>query len=1026
MDEEAIFTTALELKSADKRAAYLDEACAGRADLRRKVERLLSAHLRGGSFLDEAAAAWNAQLPLLESTAIEGPGTQIGPYKLLEQIGEGGMGLVFMAEQAQPIRRRVALKILKPGMDTRQVIARFEAERQALALMDHPNIAKVLDGGETSGGRPDFVMDLVNGVPITDCFDQSQLTPRERLELFVSVCQAVQHAHQKGIIHRDIKPTNVLVTVQDGAALVKVIDFGIAKALGQQLTDKTLFTGFAQLIGSPLYMSPEQAALNNIDVDTRSDIYSLSVLLYELLTGTTPFEKERLSQADYEEIRRIIREEEPPKPSTRISTLGQAATTLSTQRKGDPRQLRQLLRGELDWIVMKCLEKDRSRRYETANDLAMDLQRYLEDQPVQACPPSAGYRLRKFVRRHKGKVAVAAAMLALVLAGTVASTWQALRATRAEQRTNEALTEVTAAQAQTRQALDALFEDVVQTMFTKRPQLGEKEKAFLRKVLAFYETFTEQSAESAEATFLGAKAYYNVAHLRALLGEHREAVAGYRQAEASLEQLAAEFPEAAEYRNKLAFTERNMGVELAKLGKLGDAETAFRGAIALRSKLADDFPEDLECRLHLADDYNDFATLRRLQHNYAEAEENFRHVLNIKEKLVAQAGDVPRYRLEHSRALANLADLLRHQEKYEESEKLFRQALKTQEEQIGKGPASARDRQWLADIYSGLGVALAELKRLPEAETAFGRALEIRKKLADDFPAEFERRRELANETNNLASLRTLQGKHAAAEEPYRQALALRKAVVERAGPVPGYRHELAKSYDRVAWVLSLTGRPKEAKSEWRAALELWQKLAVELPQNPDFQAGLGRTLTNLTKLQNQRGELPAAADLLEKARTHHQAALDKRPKDPDFRESYRDFLEALAQNRLGLADHGKVATTADELARFGFEPAKDTYSAACLLARCVTLADKDASLPEAKRKELAQSYMQQVVAMLRQAVTHGFKDVASLNMDADLEPLRPTEEFRSCSPKWRWAAEKSRVGGAALGWPVLYPEGVG
>jgi tetratricopeptide (TPR) repeat protein/serine/threonine protein kinase len=389
-----------------------------------------------------------------EAGATERPGTVIGPYKLLEQIGEGGFGVVFMAEQQQPIRRKVALKLIKPGMDTRQVIARFEAERQALALMDHPNIAKVLDAGQTppayAGGslRPYFVMDLVKGLPITEFCDQARLPIRERLELFLSVCQAVQHAHQKGIIHRDIKPSNVLVTLHDGTPLAKVIDFGIAKALGQELTDKTLYTAFAQLIGTPLYMSPEQAAFSNIDVDTRSDIYSLGVLLYELLTGTTPCDKERLHQAGYDEMRRIIREEEPPKPSTRISTLSRprlpsgtgpaqqagptcaadtaTLATIAANRQSDPKRLGQFFRAELDWIVMKCLEKDRDRRYETANGLARDIQRYLHDEPVQACPPSPWYKFRKFARRKKTALVIATCVF-VALAGMAAVVGWAVR-----------------------------------------------------------------------------------------------------------------------------------------------------------------------------------------------------------------------------------------------------------------------------------------------------------------------------------------------------------------------------------------------------------------------------------------------------------------------------------------------------------------------------------------------------------------------------------------------------------------------
>jgi serine/threonine protein kinase len=349
-----------------------------------------------------------------ETAGSEGPGSIIGRYKLLERIGEGGFGVVYMAEQQQPVRRKVALKVVKPGMDSHRVLARFEAERQALAMMDHANIAKVHDAGTTENGRPYFVMELVQGVPITEYCDQCSLPTRERLELFVTVCQAVQHAHQKGVIHRDIKPTNVLVAIQDGQPAPKIIDFGVAKAIGQQLTEHTLMTAFAQIVGTPLYMSPEQAELSPLGVDTRSDIYSLGVLLYELLTGSTPLDKERLHAASYDELRRIIREEEPPRPSARISTLAaDLATTVAEHRRTDARRLRQTVRGELDWIVMKCLEKERNRRYETPNSLARDIEHYLNDEAVQACPPSLAYRLKKFVRRNK----VAAAFVVLLLVG---------------------------------------------------------------------------------------------------------------------------------------------------------------------------------------------------------------------------------------------------------------------------------------------------------------------------------------------------------------------------------------------------------------------------------------------------------------------------------------------------------------------------------------------------------------------------------------------------------------------------------
>src|SRR5262245_14368360 len=521
---EAIFFAALEKPTAEDRVAYLDEACGGDPDLRRRVERLLAAHPEVGSCLEPPSHLTRIVARPPESgpcaPVIEAGVVLAGRYKLLETIGEGGMGTVWMAQQQEPVKRLVAVKLIKAGMDSAQVVARFEAERQALALMDHPNIARVFDGGTTEQGRPYFVMELVKGVPITTFCDEQRLGLRDRLGLFADVCMAVQHAHQKGVIHRDLKPSNVLVTLHDGRPVVKVIDFGIAKAIGDPLTEKTLYTGFQQMVGTPLYMSPEQAGQSGLDIDTRTDVYALGVLLYELLTGTTPFDQERLRTVGFDELRRIIREEEPPRPSTRISTLGQAAATVSDNRKSDPRRLSQRCRGELDWIVRKALERDRNRRYESASAFAADVQRYLADEPVQACPPSAWYRFRKFARRNRAALVTAAVVALAALAVLAGALWHnaqlAAKVREVEEQQRQAQREAERADAnfnRTLEAVDKFLSQLGHERLAQVPGMEQVRREVLEEALRFFEGFLREKGDEPAVRREAGRAYFRVGHI---------------------------------------------------------------------------------------------------------------------------------------------------------------------------------------------------------------------------------------------------------------------------------------------------------------------------------------------------------------------------------------------------------------------------------------------------------------------------------------------------------------------------------
>jgi eukaryotic-like serine/threonine-protein kinase len=706
---QAIFLATVE--QAD-RAAILDRECGDDLELRRRVEALLKANDEPASYLDQPAVEVARPATVDYAPITEKPGTMIGPYKLKEQIGEGGFGLVFVAEQQEPVKRKVALKVIKPGMDTREVMARFTAERQALALMDHPNIARVLDAGATDSGRPYFVMELVRGIPITDYCDQNQLSPRDRLDLFITVCQAVQHAHQKGIIHRDIKPSNVLVTSHDGKPVAKVIDFGVAKAISQQLTERSIYTNFAQMIGTPLYMSPEQAEMSGLDIDTRSDIYSLGVLLYELLTGTTPLDKKRFAKAAYDEIRRMIREDEPQKPSTRLST-SESIASVAAHRHTEPAKLSKLMRGDLDWITMKALEKDRTRRYETANGLARDIQRYLSDEPVEACPPSSTYRLRKFAKKNRAALTTAAAIALLLVAGVAGSTWQAVRATRAEAL---ALAERDERE-QARQAETA-----------QRLRAEENEQKAIAAVASEKQAkqAAEQSATESKAVldFVQDKVFAAARPMGQDGGLGHE-VTLRMAVEAALPYVEKSFTDQPLIEARLRMT---LGNSFRYLGQAVVAEQQFRRARDLfTAKLGPDHPDTLKSMHSLANSYDALG-------RHPEALTLREETLKLRKAMLGH---------DHADTLGsmnNLANSYAALGRHPEALTLYEETLKLHKAKLGPDhPLTLASMTNLANCYETLG-------RNPEALTLREETVKLEKaKLGSDHPDTLTSMHNLAN-----------------------------------------------------------------------------------------------------------------------------------------------------------------------------------------------------------------------------------------------------------------------------------------
>jgi serine/threonine protein kinase/tetratricopeptide (TPR) repeat protein len=1047
---ESIFFAALDKATPGEQTAYLNEACGHDDDLRRRVERLLNAYPKAGSFLESPA-------PALEDTAdepiTEHPGTIIGPYKLMEQIGEGGMGLVFVAEQQQPIRRRVALKVIKPGLDTRQVIARFEGERQALALMDHENIAKVLDAGATESGRPYFVMELVKGMPITDYCDQNQLTPRERLELFLPVCAAVQHAHQKGIIHRDLKPCNVLVASHDGTPVVKIIDFGVAKAIGQQLTDKTVYTQFTQLVGTPLYMSPEQAGQSSLDIDTRTDIYALGVLLYELLTGTTPFDKGRLSQASYEEIRRIIREEEPPKPSTRVSTLLRAET-VSANRKSDLKRLSQQIRGELDWIVMKALDKDRNRRYETASAFAADLQRYLHDEPVEACPPSAWYRFRKFARRNRVALAMASVVtvaLVVLLAGLSAGLVLLGR------ERNSARANFHKAQ----QAVDDYFTQVSENKLLKSPLPGLQplRKELLETALKYYQGFVEEHPDEPAVRSELARAYFRVGSIQEEVATKADAFQAYQASRDLWERLVHDHPASSEFQHQLAECLRKIGrLQFRDLGRPVEALEALQNAQAIYEQLARAEPRKLDIQSGLARTYADLAYWAGDRRKESEELQFYRRALEIWQRLAdadpafqsdlgstamnigygyTRAGK-PSEALEsfeqarkifaklysdHPRDMALLGELRRvyinigfvHESltgQYQEALRAYDQSRLILEQLTRENPAVTEFQILKAGIYGQIGQVLLATKQFDQAKDYCRQAVAILDKIveADSGNARAQYFRGTIYAELGRAQVQLDRPQEALAS--CQMAQAILEGLLRIDPDEVEYAMARSECHEVVALVHGKTRRWDKAIQSYQHAIELVEKI----PENSREENE--RILKSFISYYTGLGDVQRAAGQRVEAERSYRQVLDLREKyftgeDRMWRTLSNFYPAWISLGQLQI-DGGKREEARGTLqqARTLMEKVpqpkgEDLYRLACVRAQLSRLVGSGRATLTASEQAERLKYLDQALDALRKATAAGYGEVAELKKDTSLDPLRELGDFQKLVIELKAVKEK-------------------
>lgn len=754
-------------------------------------------------------------------------GDQIGPYELMEQLGSGGMGVVYVAIQREPIRRKVALKVIKPGTDTREVIARFEAERQTLAMMDHPNIAAVLDAGATKAGLPYFVMELVRGKPITEFCDEKTLNSEQRLELFTDVCRAVHHAHQKGIIHRDIKPQNVLVTVRDNKPVPKVIDFGVAKALRQDVAQTAVYTRFSQLLGTPLYMSPEQADLNSADIDTRSDIYSLGVLLYELLTGQTPIDRDRVKEAAYDELRRLIREEDPPKPSTRISSLGETGTDIAAKRATGLTELSRQIRGDLDWVVMRALEKDRTRRYETAIGFAEDIQRFLQHEPVEAGPPGSIYRLRKFVRRNRVWVITGSIVVTALVVGIVMTSLAMFRAIDMQEKADIAAADAKKEATTSREAVQRMLTAVGDKRLRDIPLMDGLRRELLEEALEFNKRFLADS-QSREDRMEAGRAHVRAASIYEMLEQSENAETSHQEARKLFEQLRRAEPNNSDAAYWLAEVDRRIAAAYFADDNFVKAEPALRRC-AKQFDLVENGKTSIRSALGKAVSLRMLGVLLHSSGKKADAEGALNDSLRTIEA-IGSLDDTTRF--EKTATVTELGNLYANSQRLDEALTSFKAAVKSYAALTVLRPRDRSFREALANSRDRLGGHYRWLGEHESARTTFEEATADFGRLATDFPQIPEYRLDVARSRNALAISTAQSGADPVGALTEFQTAAEELRLLTADFPhVVSYQHEYALGLRLVATHLANMYRWSEAETPLTRALEIQKRLSARSPE---------------------------------------------------------------------------------------------------------------------------------------------------------------------------------------------------